>query len=315
VPTAGSFRRSGQRVAGRGSRPAPQEDTAEPSSSLNLTEGLTKAAGALAIISYASGLVVVNAYLLPYGVSDFNLFRARFVLTGLLVVATLVVATGSPLAGFLLARSAVRGFPKPLLKVGREPRKRSRVAAWFLRIDCAFIAVLFFVAPPVIFVMAFGQTLLGSALLYLFAGVTGGILLLAVAYAQGRLKRAEESRTGWPDQNGDDSRLPRWIFYGLLSFFLFPYLYFLATRFAQEVYPRIPEQMGGGRPQIAQFLVKHDSVAGLSELGVPMSESDSDTTAVLFLLFRGENYYLVQEEATREVFVLQADIVSGLRTG
>lgn len=282
---------------------------------MSLTEGLTKTAGALAIVSYASGLVVVNAYLLPYGVSDFNLFRARFVFTGLLVVATLVVATAGPLAGFYLARSAIRGFPEPLLNISRKSRRRSRSAAWFMRIDFGFVAFLFLAAPPVVFVLAFRQTPLGGVVLYLVAGVSGGILFLAIAFARGGLKRAENHRAERPDKDGDRDTPPRWLFYGLLSFFLLPYLYFLATHFAQDVYPRVPEQMGGGRPQMAQFLVQHDSVAGLSELGVPMSDTDSDTTVALFLLFRGETFYLVQEELTQKVFVLQADIVSGLRPG
>jgi len=49
-------------------------------------EKLSKMAGYLALVAYAIGLVAVNSYLYQLGVSEFDLFKPRFVTTGLLIL-------------------------------------------------------------------------------------------------------------------------------------------------------------------------------------------------------------------------------------
>jgi hypothetical protein len=288
----------------------------EARAGVNVAESFTKSAGVLAIVAYASGLVVVNAYLLPYGVSDFNLFRARFVFTGLLVVASLVIATACPLAAFQLVKAVVpRSNARWSIRATQPAGARSRVGFYAIRINQVVVACMFLAAPVVLFGVAFRQDMSGGLSLYLFAAVSGGLILLALAFARGTGKAVGGKRRVLKSRAREQLSYPDWIMYGLLAFFFIPYLYLFATYFAGDVYPQVPEQMGGGRARLAQLLMEHDSVAGVVELGVPMSQSESDTTARLFLIFRGEDYYLVEDPDAGALFVLQSDIISGLRSG
>ncbi len=64
---------------------------------------ITKALGVLAIVFYSIGLVIQNLYLASLGVTDFELLRARSILTGILCAALLLVFTFPILAVYLAA--------------------------------------------------------------------------------------------------------------------------------------------------------------------------------------------------------------------
>jgi hypothetical protein len=56
-------------------------------------ESITKLSALIAIVAYAVGLIVVNSYLYSLGVSEFDLFRAKFIATGFLAILIVTTAT------------------------------------------------------------------------------------------------------------------------------------------------------------------------------------------------------------------------------
>jgi hypothetical protein len=67
---------------------------------------------------------------------------------------------------------------------------------------------------------------------------------------------------------------------------------FYLIAFMNIIYPRVPVQFGGGQSIPVQFLIKHESVKGVSSLGLsfPASEDLTDTT---FLTYQDEKSYVV----------------------
>src|SRR3954447_15752025 len=65
----------------------------EPPAPVDVAAQLTKIAGVAALVTYTVGLIIVNASLFSLGVSEFELFRPRFIATGALVVAIITMST------------------------------------------------------------------------------------------------------------------------------------------------------------------------------------------------------------------------------
>jgi hypothetical protein len=291
--------------------PSPGAET-QGDSGLNL-DSSTKLVGALAVACYGIGLLIVNAYLLPYDASDFNLFRARFIFVGLLFLATTVLATACPIAGANLLRAAHRGAIQSDDASADGPSEQR--IPWVLRADLVFVAMLFFVAPFLAFKFAFKISAPIGLELYVVAGVLGGIILFGAF-----LYRARPKKKGGPGVKGNvvparnasgqrALRLPHWINYSLLGFFFVPYVFLMIVVFSSQIYPRVPEELGGAKPRSVQLAITHVSVAAIRQLGVPMSGDANDTTASLRLLFRGEDFYLVQS-ANGSTFVISKTVVT-----
>lgn len=271
-------------------------------------EDLVKIGGAGIVLCYSVGLVVVNSYLLPYGVSDFNLLRARFAFTGLLVFAILAISTGCVLMFVSLMRDAVQSARY------REYRPRKRISE---ALGNTYLAIMFFLAPLLVFRFAFGESWMTSLAGYVFNFFLGIIVIFAIFFLRRKSKASAHSRDSQATDGGvstpDARRRPRpyeWSYYGILGMFLIPYIFIVTGYFSMDVFPKVPVQLGGTRGQAVQLLISHDSAAGLRQLGIPMA-AGSDTTKSLKLLFTGDDFYLV-ESGIGQDFVLKSEIVDGI---
>jgi hypothetical protein len=256
-------------------------------------ESLTKTLGAAALVAYGVGLIVVNAYLLRYEVSDFGLFRARFVLTGTLFLSAVAVATVCPLTAAIIL---VLTWRSEWLPVG------SRKMSNFVRMDFTLVAAMLVAVPFAVFRYALGQAAADSAFLYFGAATLGGLGSLG-----GFILKAGGKPSSRAAQRSPGPRLPAWTSLPVLGLFFVPYLFLVMSRFATAVYPTVAEQLGGARPTDVTLLVEHDAVASVRALGVPLAE---DGTARVRLLFHGEGFYVV--EGSFGSVVLRADAVLGV---
>jgi hypothetical protein len=308
-------------------------------------EGATKVLTFVALLAYLTGLVVVNTYLVSFGVSEFNLLRPRFVATGLLLLAVVVLATGCTCVGAWLLHYAF--WPRDRLTV-HHPNGFARAG---LRLSGVGNAALFLVVPYVCFRLLLVQDHEGATLLYVGAALVGWLLILGLWFVQTRAiqqvdgtpavettpgdaavevepepqatgeEHAPEkpaAQEGWmvvrarllrlltPRPNRD---LPLAVGLAMVAVFLIPYLYLTVLFFVEGVYPRVPEQFGGGQPQTVQLLLDKDAVAGLRTLGVNIAPGV--TTAEVELLLTTDSYYLIRDAG--EIYSVDEALVQAVR--
>jgi hypothetical protein len=248
---------------------------------------LAKVAAAAIIACYAVGLLAVNIYLLPYGVSDFNLFRARFVFTGLLLVSIFLLSTICPIFALAFALGEWRK------KGGGKDHFPSTLG----RFRVAYTAIAFLAIPFFVLFLLLNRAWRPSLEGY---GVNA---LLGVILAAGLwLVRRARERYRWTSWGMISV-------YGLIASGVLVGIYAVVIYFSGSVYPNTPTQLGGSHGQVVRFLIGHDSVQGVRDLGIPI-QVGSETTAKMQLLFTGDDFYIVQYGS--RTFVLRSDIVEGI---
>jgi hypothetical protein len=86
--------------------------------------------------------------------------------------------------------------------------------------------------------------------------------------------------------------------------------------FGQYFYPTLPEQLGGGRPRVAQILVSGDAVPAVRELGLDVTE-DAPLSPPVQLLWEGEESYVIRLPRPHHGAVVQIarGLVDGVVTG
>jgi hypothetical protein len=86
--------------------------------------------------------------------------------------------------------------------------------------------------------------------------------------------------------------------------------------FGQYFYPTMPEQLGGGRPRVAQILVSGDAVPVVRELGLDVTE-DAPLSPPIELLWEGEESYVIRLPRPHHGAVVQVarGLVAGVVTG
>jgi hypothetical protein len=86
--------------------------------------------------------------------------------------------------------------------------------------------------------------------------------------------------------------------------------------FGQYFYPTLPEQLGGGRPRMAQILVSGDAVPAVRELGLDVTE-DAPLSPPVQLLWEGEESYVIRLPRPNNGAVVQIarGLVGGVVTG
>jgi hypothetical protein len=86
--------------------------------------------------------------------------------------------------------------------------------------------------------------------------------------------------------------------------------------FGQYFYPTMPEQLGGGRPRVAQILVSGDAVPAVRELGLDVTE-DAPLSPPVELLWEGEESYVICLPRPHHAAVVQIarGLVGGVVTG
>lgn len=244
--------------------PAGGGDSPGPAAAIPL-DRIARGLALVGAVSYVLGLVVVNTYLLRLGVADFDLLRPRFVATGLVV---LLLAVGSLLPLLIAVVNGEDVWP------GRDRAVTENAG----RVGGLVILVL---GLPIFLLAGLWDIGFGRALmLYGFSfGVAAVAALLGLTVASRSFTRA------WTA----DQRVGGIV---SLSVVLALALFFHVGWFARAVYPRIPEQFGGGRPQAATLVIDPALRVDLEELGLGFRDGSEAITDVA-VLFEGSDYLLV----------------------
>jgi hypothetical protein len=269
-------------------------------------EQLVRSVAAITAVLYVVGFLTSNAYLYKLGVADFSLLRTRFVLTGALTLAPLMLAL---IMGVYAAVDAS-------VFVGDMGRvKRSHL---LLLGDVAIPFALYFVLFHVVAGNDLSTSARDAALLSVTCSLIVLTLLGCVAFyrqSNGRPMRrlfyrgervAYErftDRFGIPDALVENLLV---VVGGVLVVLAYIGL------FGQHFYPTIPEQLGGGRPRPAQVLVAAGAAPAARAIGLDVSE-DAPLSSPVSLLWVGEDTYVIRLPPPHDRAVVQ--IARGLVVG
>ncbi len=273
-------------------------------------EMLVKSLAAIAATFYVLGFLTTNAYLYLLGVSDFSLLRTRFILTGVLTVLPIVFA----LVGGIYAAVDVYAH-------GDEGPLSTRAYLWVLA-DIALPFALYFA----LFYVVADNDAVTSARDAALLSVVCAVIVLAVLASLALYRVSEQrplshlARRGQPfnyerfsARFGVPDTLVESMIFGVAGLVL---LLTYIGLFGQYFYPTIPEQLGGGRPRIAQMLIAADAVPAVRELGLEVTDN-APLSPPLELLWEGEETYVIRlpRPHDRTVVQLARPLVAGVVTG
>lgn len=263
-------------------------------------EQIVRSLAVIAAMFYVVGFLTANSYLYLLGVSDFSLLRTRFILTGVLVLAPLAFALAFGVYAAIDASVVEQrggGFNRGLLWLAGD-----------VLLPFALYFLLFsFVAENDIIAAAVDAALLS---------VTCTIVVLAFLASLAIHRRTERRPVSHLFYGGDRAIAARFNQrFGIpaalvehLVFVIAGTLLFLAYigLFGQHFYPDLPEQIGGGRPRMAQLLIAPGAEETLNRLGLAVTSDDPLTPSVQ-LLWEGESSYVIRLPAPRQRSVVQLD--------
>jgi len=242
--------------------------SATDSSPEDLGDGLdtlAKAAAVVAIAAYGIGLATVSLYLRQFDITlpDPEVLKARFILTGVCMMAVAALCFAGPVVGARFARVDALGWLAAGPDAGRDAAEDADAAAAEERPPrrYGFLAAGI-LAPPLAvtaslgFVQAFpwaSSRLYGSAAAACALGAIAACAVWATVAAAGGHIRQDLSR---PALTGALAAL------ALLA------TYFYVAFSAAVMYPAVPQQLGGGRPKHEQLVFRRDAVAEAQQLGM-----------------------------------------------
>jgi hypothetical protein len=286
-------------VEGAGEPVAPK-----PSTLADDFQQLAKLGGVAALVTYIAGLVIVNASLFNLGVSEFELFRPRFVATGALVVGAITLSTLAVAGTGWIVWRIVLALPGPTdpKANGASPKPPFGVRLLFLANAGIMLAV------PVGVLLLLGQGLGEAVGAYAVSAVFGGLVSLQYWFT----KLSEPRRESKPGEWQMPAR-PKWLMPLVLWPMVLAYTVLMVQTFADHVYPRVPEQFGGGETRVIRLVMVKDEADAARELGLQIAPA-SRVTGRVELLFRGHDFYVVRAIDTADVAVLDAKLVAGVRT-
>jgi hypothetical protein len=266
-------------------------------------ERIGKIGAALAGLLYATGLLTVNAYLYQLGISEFDLLKAKYIYTGALVLSPIVFCTLAPFFAVHMYRSerAKKSDPSPKSRISKFLNPNPGPAgAWQQAVVWPTIPYVVFLGVAVA-MDDMRAEYLWKVLIFYIASLMTGIMAygtFALLTERNPIKR-------------DPSKPPpsRIIAFGGVLFFVGYFAWYL-NLFTKNVYPRIPEQFGGGRPRLVQLLVKKEMLEEAKQLGFPASK-DRSLSEPVWLLFEDKDVYVLRTPDSR-VVQLNRDVFRGL---
>ena len=273
-------------------------------------ETLVRSVAIVGAIFYVLGFLTTNAYLYKLGVSDFSLLRTRFILTGVLTLAPLVLA----LIGGIYAAVDIAIY-------GGDEGLSGRAYLWVLA-DVALPFALYFV----LFSVVAENDVIDSARDAALLSAVCAVIVLATLAALALYRKSERRpmshlvNRGKPvnydrftERFGVPNTVVESMIFGVGGVVLF--LAYIGL-FGQYFYPTIPEQLGGGRPRSAQILISADAVQAVRELGLQITE-DAPLSPPVELLWEGEESYVIRlpRPHHRAVVQIARGLVDGVVTG
>jgi len=273
-------------------------------------ETLVRSVAIVGALFYVLGFLTTNAYLYKLGVSDFSLLRTRFILTGVLTLAPLALAL---IGGIYAALDAT--------VYGGHTGLTTRAYLWILA-DIALPFALYFTLFSVVAENDVGTSARDAALLSAVCAIIVLALLVALALYRKSERRplSHLAYRGQPityDRFTERFGVPNGVVETMI-FAVAGVVLFLAYvgLFGQYFYPALPEQLGGGRPRMAQILVTADAVPAVRELGLDVTE-DAPLSPPVQLLWEGEESYVIRlpRPNNRAVVQIARGLVGGVVTG
>jgi hypothetical protein len=273
-------------------------------------ETLVRSVAIVGAVFYVLGFLTTNAYLYKLGVSDFSLLRTRFILTGVLTLAPLVLA----LIGGIYAALDVTVY-------GSHAGLTTRAYLWILA-DIALPFALYFTLFSVVAENDVVTSARDAALLSAVCAVIVLALLASLAVYR-KSERRPLSHLAYRGQSvtydrfterfGVPSTVIETMIFAVAGVVLF--LAYVGL-FGQYFYPLLPEQLGGGRPRVAQILVSGDAVPAVRELGLNVT-ADAPLSPPVELLWEGEESYVIRlpRPHHRAVVQIARGLVDGVVTG
>jgi hypothetical protein len=299
-------------------------------------------AALLAAVCYVVGLITVNLYLYELGISDFSLFRARFVLCGLVAMIPLALSSLS-LAFFWYAVNMYRRtrddtyFGRRLAAVYLALYGAAPLFWWIAWVSIAnnqslgeSMSLWHIAIPYAIASWILGLCVVLSYLfIYIFAKRVRSLMTRDAKEAPRDIiivKRRSQKSVFTRETTitlRDNPKKPIEVF-RRAGPFLIALLLLLSTvtlildlsLFARHVYPSIPEQLGGGKPREVRLLIAADAVQEARTLGIDIS-ADDRLSPILEQLWETEDMYVVHPPAPNQSVVLRVDksLVEAVVTG
>lgn len=296
-------------------------------------ERVAKALAGLGIFLYILGLLNVNGYLLSFGITDFSLIRTRFIYTGALIVASALLCA-LPLTLRPIRREFKPGLKREFDKIARREvqstgfqrwRHRATRIMWRLIVAVVWsiLAFLVWLVPMgVLYQLYLHQFSLSDIGLVtskpedttpVLARMTAAIMLYGVGLfnawfivrniRRGRKGAIKAQMNGTPRAFAFDTGT------SIAATFAIAALYCLI--FMTMVYPVVPQQYGGGRPQHVSLLFKDDALYGLQQIRVPLQANAKQVSAPLDLVHEADDIYVARLPDKRVVRI-DKDLVSAV---
>jgi hypothetical protein len=247
----------------------------------DITKVITAISGAiagLAFLFYAFGYIIVNSYLLGFGIHEFDILKPNYLSAGVTFVLANSIAIFTPV-----------GLALVLLKI-LEPKSYKAISLFTLlgSILAAFFSLLF--ASLVLNFLAGGlQSNQGINLLaswkqyslYSFSIIIFTVILAPIAFL---VVGSEESPKNIVKDSLSDKTTSMEFFRAISKSSIFFLLasFFLITGWSKDIYPQIGAEFGGGKPVTIQFVIldsKNESL--FTDIGVKMSSNVSEQVKLI----------------------------------
>jgi hypothetical protein len=230
-------------------------------------ETAVKAAAAFGIGAYVIGLATTSLYLhrLDVTLPDPAALKARFALTGSVVIALAAISLAGLLVGDRLSR--VRALDWLLRPRGASAVERrdgcGRRPGYVVAGLAASLSLMIFVFGTAKAFAWDDPDLYVHAVAAFLAAVVSALALLVTALAvTGRIERD----------------YPAWTLFSMLAGITLVAVYLYVSFLAANLYPHLSQQFGGGGPKREQLVFRHDATREASLLGMnvtpahPMSQ-------------------------------------------
>lgn len=269
-------------------------------------DALAKQFAFLAILLYIIGFLTTNLYLQQFGFSDFSPINPRFIFTGGLVILFVLFNDIFCLIAILIIWNK---FFKDISNKPQTSRRKPKLVSLFL-----FGLSVAVPLSVVSFIIVFGffvknypnweakKIIFNSFNVYFFCLLVGLIPLFPWLLALFKGKKIKLNLT-----TNYLAILIILIYIQLCGIYL--------GQFAKYIYPKVPEQLGGGEPRKVRILFTKAQAETLQKNGMPTCKSGnvlSNWSKPVNLLFENSEKYLLRLEEQRppiQLYKRNVDIV------
>lgn len=228
---------------------------------------------------YLIGLITVNVYLFRMGITDFEILRFRYILTGAMIVGVIVIM-------LLLIALVSLGIRETILRLNNEGDDYSAARRRAIKAQMGIVVLLLISGLYLAYhhYVSFNLPFFDALIWFVFAPLGGTFILvwlLMEALPEGSRKR--------PGITGSI----------IGSFVTSLFMLGVTVDFvANTIYASVPQQFGGGRPQTVQILVNPNMAQSVSQLlpSIFHSSPQPGQSEPVDLIWENDDYYIVRDQ-------------------